>query len=43
VRFTPEILEVDAELSLAAKAFATQAHRQTAVRFIDSIAAELGL
>ena len=43
VRFTPERLEVDAELSLAAKAFATHKHRQKAVRFIDSIATDLGL
>jgi hypothetical protein len=43
VRFSPEVLEVDAELSLAAKAFATQTHRQDAVRFIDSIVTELGL
>ena len=38
-----ERLEVDAELSLAAKVFATQKHRQKAVRFIDSIATDLGL
>ena len=37
------VLEVDAELSLAAKTFATQTHRQKAVRFIDSIATDLGL
>ena len=43
VRFTHDILEVDAELSLAAKTFATQKHRQNAVRFIDSIANDLGL
>src|SRR5271166_973413 len=43
VRFTPDMLEVDAELSLAAKTFATQTHRQNAVRFIDSIATDLGL
>jgi hypothetical protein len=43
VRYTPELLEVQAELTLAAKAFATQKHRQSAVRFIDSIATELGL
>jgi hypothetical protein len=43
VRFTHDILEVDAELSLAAKAFATQTHRQNAVRVIDSIATDLGL
>lgn len=43
VRFTHDVIEVDAELSLAAKAFATQKHRQNAVRFIDSIANDLGL
>ncbi len=43
VRFTYDVLEVDAELSLAAKTFATQTHRQKAVRFIDSIATDLGL
>jgi hypothetical protein len=43
VRFTHEVLEADAELSLAAKAFATQTHRQNAVRVIDSIATDLGL
>ncbi|MGA9924305.1 MAG: hypothetical protein WBQ29_12975, partial [Isosphaeraceae bacterium] len=43
VRFTHDVLEVDAELSLAAMAFATQKHRQNAVRFIDSIANDLGL
>jgi Cu2+-exporting ATPase len=43
VRCTHDVLEVDAELSLAAKAFATQKHRQNAVRFIDSIAKDLGL
>jgi hypothetical protein len=43
VRFTPDLLEVDAQLSLAAKAFATQKHRQNAVGIIDSIATDLGL
>jgi hypothetical protein len=43
VRFTPELLEVEAELSLAAKALSTAAHRAKAVRFIDTIATELGL
>lgn len=43
VRFTPEAMAVDAELSLAAKALATQQHRRVAVQFIDSIATELGL
>ncbi|RUL83942.1 hypothetical protein [Tautonia sociabilis] len=43
VRFTPELLRVDAELSWAAKMMATQGHRQNAVRLIDSIAADLGL
>ena len=43
VRFTHDILEVDAELSLAAKTFATQTHRQNAVLIIDSIATDLGL
>ena len=43
VQFTHEVLVVDAELSLAAKMFATQKHRQNAVHFIDSIATDLGL
>ena len=43
VRFTHDVLEVDAELSLAAKTFATQTHRQNAVRIIDLIANDLGL
>jgi len=43
VRFTPEILQVDAQLSLTAKALATQEHRQRAVRIIDAIATDLGL
>ena len=43
VRFTHEQLVVDAELSLAAKMLATNENRQTAVRFIESIANDLGL
>ena len=43
VHFTPDALQVVAELSLAAKAFATQQHRRDAIHFIDSIAADLGL
>ncbi|MDG3007097.1 hypothetical protein [Paludisphaera mucosa] len=43
VRFTAGVMQVDAELSLAAKAMATQTHRRDAVRFIDSIATDLGL
>jgi hypothetical protein len=43
VRFTPEAMAVDVELSLAAKALATQQHRRDAVLFIDSIATDLGL
>jgi hypothetical protein len=42
-RFTPEKLVVDAELTLAAKMMATDEHRSHAVRFIDTIANELGL
>jgi hypothetical protein len=34
---------VDAELSLAAKAFVTKENRAKAVKFIDSIADDLGL
>ena len=43
VHFTHEHMVVDAELSLAAKMLATPANRQTAVRFIESIANDLGL
>ena len=43
VRFTSEAMAVEAELSLAAKALATQQHRRDAVRFIESIATDLGL
>jgi len=42
-RFTTEMLVVDAELTWAAKMMATDEHRRTAVRFIDSIANELNL
>jgi hypothetical protein len=43
VQFTQEALVVDAELSFAAKVFATKENRRTAVQFIDSIANDLGL
>ena len=43
VRFTAEEFVVDAELSLAAKALATKENRETAVRFIESLADDLGL
>jgi hypothetical protein len=43
VQFTQEHLVVDAELSLAAKLYATKENRQNAVKFIDSIANDLGL
>lgn len=43
VRFTAEDFVVDAELSLAAKALATRENRETAVRFIESLANDLGL
>jgi hypothetical protein len=43
VNFADESLVVDAELSLAAKAFATTKHRENAVRFIESIANDLDL
>jgi hypothetical protein len=43
VHFTPELLVVDAELSLAAKMLATRENRESAVKFIDSIANDLGL
>ncbi len=36
-------LVVDAELSFAARMFATDANRQQAVKFIESIADDLGL
>jgi hypothetical protein len=43
VQFTPEQLVVDAEMTLAAKAFATRENRATAVRLIDSVSEALGL
>ena len=43
VHYSPEALQVVAELSLAAKAFATQKHRKDAIHFIDTIATDLGL
>jgi hypothetical protein len=43
VQFTQEHLVVDAELSLAAKIYATRENRATAVQFIETIANELGL
>src|SRR4051794_21033091 len=43
VHFTADDLVVDAELTLAAKMFATDAHRKQAVTFIESIAKELNL
>jgi hypothetical protein len=43
VHFTHEDLVVDAELSLAAKMFATRKHREDAVKIIESVAENLGL
>ena len=43
VHFTQEDLVVDAELSLAAKMFATRRHREDAVKIIESVADNLGL
>jgi hypothetical protein len=43
VQFTQERMVVDAELSLAAKMFATEANRRHAVRFIESVANDLNL
>jgi hypothetical protein len=43
VHFTPEVLVVDAELTLAAKMLATKENKANAVRIIDTIANELGL
>jgi hypothetical protein len=43
VHFTPEQLVVDAEMTLAAKAFATRENRAIAVRLIDSVSDALGL
>jgi hypothetical protein len=43
VNFTPDDLVVDAELTLAAKMFATDGHRKQAVTFIESLADDLNL
>jgi hypothetical protein len=43
VQFQKDIMNVDAELSLAAKMLATRENRQLAVQFIDSIANDLNL
>jgi hypothetical protein len=43
VNFAHPDLVVDVELSLAAKVFATQENRTHAVRFVESIANDLGL
>lgn len=43
VNFTHDRMVVDAELSFAAKMFATDENRRHAVRFIESIANELNL
>jgi hypothetical protein len=42
-RFTPEQLVVDAEMTLAAKMLATAENKKTAVRFIETLADDLGL
>lgn len=42
-RFTPDLLTVDAELTLAAKMFATPENRRQAVKIIESLADDLGL
>jgi hypothetical protein len=43
VYFSHDLLVVDAELTLAAKLMATKENRETAVKFIDSLANDLGL
>jgi heavy metal translocating P-type ATPase len=43
VHFTAEDLVVDAELSPTGRTFATTRHRDQAVRFIESMASDLGL
>jgi len=43
VRFTRERMVVNAELSLAAKMFATEENRRHAVRFIEDVANDLNL
>jgi hypothetical protein len=42
-RFTSEQLVVDAEMTFAARVFATAENKKTAVRFIESLADDLGL
>ena len=42
-RFTDEQLVVDAEMTFAAKMFATPENKKTAVKFIESLADDLGL
>ena len=43
MHFTHERMVVNAELSLAAKMFATEENRRHAVRFIESVANDLNL
>ena len=43
MHFTGERMVVDAELSLAAKMFATEENRRQAVQFIESVANDLNL
>ena len=43
VQFQNEQLIVDADLSFAARMFATEANRKLAINFIESMASELGL
>jgi hypothetical protein len=43
VNFAHDRMVVDAELSLAAKMFATDENRRHAVRFIESVATDLNL
>ena len=43
VKFAHDRMVVDAELSLAAKMFATDENRRHAVRFIESVANDLNL
>ncbi len=43
VNFTRERMVVNAELSLAAKMFATEENRRHAVRFIENVANDLNL
>ena len=43
VNFAHDRMVVDAELSLAAKMFATDENRRHAVRFIESVANDLNL